>query len=254
MLLQNTLQKIGLNDKEIKVYLSLLKNGKLTPSALSKMTKINRATVYNIAQSLQSKGIIAEDISGKVLHFYPLPPKNLEQIIERPKRELEAKELLIKKAINDLSLINADKNYPVPRVRFVQENDLENFLYENTEKWEKDILQSDGIWWGFQDHSLVEQFKDWVNWYWKTPLGKECKMQILSNSSDVENEMAKRHPKDLRNIKYGEGMDFTSSIWVGGDYLIMIVTRQHPFYLFEIHDNTLAHNMRELFKKLWNEK
>ena len=36
------------------------------------------------------------------------------------------------------------------------------------------------------------------------------------------------------------------------DYIVMASTRQHPFYLVEIHDATLAHNMREVFKKLWS--
>ena len=248
---QETLRGIGLNDKEIKVYLALLKHGKATPATLAKLTKINRATVYNVAQSLQTKGIITEDLTDKVLYFSPLPPQNLEQIVERPRRELKAKELLIKKAINDLSLITADKNYPVPKIRFVQEDDLENFLYDNTEKWLNSILKSDGIWWGFQDHSLLEQYKAWVDWYWKTPLGKKCELQIFSNSSEIEQEMTKKHSSDARHVRYDNGLNFTSSVWVGGDYLIMIVTRQHPFYLFEVHDATLANNMREVFKKLW---
>ncbi|MFA6594354.1 MAG: helix-turn-helix domain-containing protein [Candidatus Buchananbacteria bacterium] len=250
MAVQEVLRKIGLNDKEIKIYLSLLKNGKATPATLSKLTKINRATVYNVAQSLQSKGIVAEDLTDKVLYFSSLPPQNLEQIVERPRRELKAKELLIKKAIDDLSLITADKNYPVPKIRFVEEGDLENFLYDNTEKWLADVLKSDGIWWGFQDDSLVKQYKAWVDWYWKTPLGKKCQMRMFSNSSEVEQEMKKKYPSSLRDIHYDNGLNFTSSVWVGGDYLIMIVTRQHPFYLFEVHDATLAHNMREVFKKL----
>jgi hypothetical protein len=31
----------------------------------------------------------------------------------------------------------------------------------------------------------------------------------------------------------------------------MAMTRQHQFYLVEIHDAMLAHNMREVFKTLW---
>ena len=37
-----------------------------------------------------------------------------------------------------------------------------------------------------------------------------------------------------------------------GDYLIVVATHKRPFYLFEIHDKMLAHNMRKLFKKLWS--
>jgi predicted DNA-binding transcriptional regulator len=251
MSIQNTLQKIGLNDKEIKVYLSLLKNGKTTPANLAKLTKINRATIYNVAQGLQSKGIVAEDLTDKILYFSPLPPQNLEQIVERPKRELKAKELLIKKAINDLLLIKADKNYPVPKIRFVEEDKLEDFLYDNTKKWLKNIIEFDGVWWGFQDDTFIKHYKPWVNWYWQTPLGKKCRMRMFSNSSEIEQEMKRKHLSTVRDIRYENEFSFTSSVWVGGNYLIMIVTQQHPFYLVEIHDATLAHNMREVFKKMW---
>ena len=58
--------------------------------------------------------------------------------------------------------------------------------------------------------------------------------------------------REKRNIRFVSGMNFTSSVWIAGDYIVMASTRQHPFYLFEIHDATLAHNMRETFKKLWS--
>jgi predicted transcriptional regulator len=251
---QETLRKIGLNDKEIKVYLALLKNGRATPAALSRLTSINRATVYNIAKGLLTKGIIAEDLGGKTLYFAPLPPENLHQIIDRPKRELEEKGDLIKKAIADLSLITAGKEYPVPKIRFVEEDQLESFLYENFPKWQKDLLRYDSTWWGFQDHSLVENFEKWIMWTWYTKEYQDpsVKAHLISNVSEIEKKMGTKIPKGKRDIRFLSGMDFTSSIWVAGDYLVMAFTRQHPFYLVEIHDMTLAHNMREVFKKLWS--
>ena len=65
--------------------------------------------------------------------------------------------------------------------------------------------------------------------------------------------MLKKHPQPERDIRFSHDVDFTSSVWVGGEYLVMIVTKQHPFYLLEIHDATLSHNMREVFKKMWRE-
>ena len=32
----------------------------------------------------------------------------------------------------------------------------------------------------------------------------------------------------------------------------MIITNQQPHYLVEIHDTALAHNLREVFKGIWN--
>lgn len=247
------LKKIGLNDKEILVYLTLLKSGKTTPAQLAKLTKINRATIYNIVKSLLTIGIIAEDLGGKILYLTPLPPESLNQVIERPKRELEEKEELVKKAIAELSLIKAEKKYPIPKIRFVEEDKVENFLYENFTKWNNEILKTDCIWWGFQDHSLVENYEKWIMWTWHTKEYQDprIKAQLLSNVSPIEQKMGKKLSRNKRDIRFLSGMDFTSSIWIAGDYIVMAVTREHPFYLIEIHDAMLAHNMREVFKKLW---
>lgn len=254
MTTQDSLKEIGLNDKEIKVYLALLKSGRISPAALAKSTRISRPTVYNIARSLLSKGIIAEDLGGKTLYLTPLPPENLRQIIEKPKRELEEKEAVVKKLIGELSLVTAEKRYQVPKIRFVEEDELENFLYQNSSKWNKEVFKIDNTWWGFQDHGFIEYYEKWVNWFWKQKeyLDQRVQTKILSNDSLIEKKMERRLPKTKRDIRFLSGMNFTASVWVTGDYLIMITTRQHPFHLVEIHDATLAHNMREVLKKLWS--
>lgn len=254
MTIESILADIGLNTKEIKIYLTLLKNGKSLPSTLSRLTKINRASVYSTAKGLLAKGIIAEDMSGKTLYLSPLPIENLMQLVEKPKRELDEKADLIKKAVNELSFLTADKKYPVPKIRFVEESDVEDFLYTHCAKWNKEIMKSDGIWWGFQDPSFVEHYEKWIDWTWKQKdvQNQKFRVHLLSNiTSKIEQKMrTKRIAR--RDIRPLPGLDFTSSIWVAGDYLIMITTRQHPFYILEIHDHTLAHNMREVFKKLWS--
>jgi sugar-specific transcriptional regulator TrmB len=252
MTLQTTLSGIGLNDKEIKVYLALLKAGKTTPAALSKTTKINRPTVYNVISSLQLKGIIAQDLSGKTLYVTPLPPKSLEKMVERPQRELNEKKGLIQKAIDELALITADKEYPVPKIRFIEENNLKDFLYENITTWQQAAIDSDNTLWGFQDKTFAEEYQSWIEFGWNTAQGKhkDYKVYFLTNESTFEKKIAKKYAN--RSIKFLNDTDFTSTVWVAGDYLVMVVTQQHPFYLVEIHDKTLAHNMREIFKKLWS--
>ena len=163
MAIRQILKNLGLNDKESKVYLALFKSGKTKPSTLAKITKLNRATLYNVAGNLLAKGIIAEDISSKALHYAPLPPSTLENILEQMRREVKDKEVLIKKAIGELNLITAEKLYPVPKIVFIEENDLEKFLFDNMVKWSKAVVESDGIWWGFQDHSFVENYEKWID-------------------------------------------------------------------------------------------
>jgi sugar-specific transcriptional regulator TrmB len=253
MSIQDTLRKIGLNDKEIKVYLTLLKHGKMRPSNLSMMTKINRATIYNISKGLMSKGIIAQDLGGSTLFLSALPLESLNQIIDKPRRELEKKENLVKKAIADLSLIIAEGKYSVPKIRFVEEHNLEDFLYDNAIKWINELKKTDGIWWSFQDHSFVEHYEKFVEWVGNLKEYKDPKVKshLLTNMAPIEQKIEKKIPRSKRDIRFVSGINFTSSIWISGDYIVMVTTQKHPFYLLEIHDATLAHNMREVLKKLW---
>ena len=46
-------------------------------------------------------------------------------------------------------------------------------------------------------------------------------------------------------------LDFSASTWIMGEYLVMIITRKKPYYLLEIKDAVLSHNMREVFRNLW---
>lgn len=255
MSINTTLGLLGLTGSEVKLYLALQKHGKALPSALARITKINRATVYSLASSLQSKGLIAEDAGGKSRYLVPLPPASLQNLIEGPKRELKEKESHVAEAITELQQLVGGKAYPIPKIRFVQEDDLEQFLFDNTRKWQVDLLAQDGIWWGFQDSSVVEHYEKWIKHTLTTPESRDprYKGQVMTSASSAEARLAGKIDAVRRQVRQLAGVDFSASIWVGGDYIVMITTAQHPFYLVEIHDHALAHNMREMLKKIWNE-
>ncbi len=253
MSITKTLQKIGLSEKEVKIYLTLLKHGEMKPSALANLTKISRPLVYSLAKDLLSKGLITEDISGKILHFVPLPPTSLEYLIDEAKREVKEKENLIRHAINDLGLITTGKQYPIPKVKIVEEKNMEKFLFDNITKWQDAIIASDGVWWGYQDHQFVEKFGKWISATWQTEQSKHphYKAQVLTNTSAVEQMLEKKYPKSKRDMRPLPEAHFTATTWVCGDYLIMIMNQEHPYYLLEIHDKLVAQNTAEIFKNLW---
>ncbi len=253
MSIQDNLKELGLNDKEIKIYLALLKTPRIRPSALSKLTKINRATIYNLSKGLINKGIISEDLGGSTLYLTALPPENLKQIIERPRRELDRKEKLIESTIDELKQLNASENYSIPKIRFVEEDKIEDFLYENGLKWVRELKKNDGIWWSFQDPSFVEHYEGFVEWISKTKDYKDPKIfsRLMTNKAPIEEKVTKKVPPNKRQLRFVPGLNFTSSVWISGDYIVTVTTSKKPFYLVEINDAPLAHNLREVFKKMW---
>lgn len=245
---EQLLKQLGYGDKEITVYLTVLKYGKIIPARVAKMTGINRSTVYAVAQELVEKGVISLDLGNKIFYLNALPVEKIKEAITREKQRLEKKEKIAKQAEKELAVIARSENFSVPKIRFVEEDDLERFLYNQQEIWVRNAEKFDRSCWGFQDHSFAENFQKWIDWAWKK---FQLDVNLLSNRSEIEKRLRKEM-SNKRIIKFWEkNINFSSSLWVMGDYIVMIITRQKPFYAVEIYDAVLAHNLREVFKQIW---
>ncbi len=252
-MIEDLLKKLGFSEKEILVYLTILENGKISPASISSITKIKRPTVYSVGKELLKRGVITEDVEGHGGYFVALPPENLETAIKKQEKEIAEQKKVIKEAVEELSNIPKSKSYSVPKMRFIDEYNIKDFLYKQTPVWEKSMsVAKDTIWWGFQDHTMVEdaEYRKWVEWYWnRAP--KEYKSKLITNDSDIENKMKEKKIEN-RTVKFWKkDSKFTATNWILGDYVILFMTKQRPHYIVEIHDAVYAENMRELFRNLW---
>ncbi len=250
-MIETLLKQLGFNEKEIIVYLTIQKAGKIAPLAIAKQTNLNRTTVYSIAKILVGRGVISEDLGGSTRYFVALPPQDLNQIAIKEKRELAQKEALIGKAVEELQTLQHGATYEIPKIVFIPESDINDYLYKQTPIWNASMKSRDNTWWGFQDDRFVKTYATWIDWYWKlesTPKDLELKI-VSSEKQDPANRQ--RYPR--RMIKFWDAsQDFNAAMWAIGDYLVMIVDKQNPKYLIEIHDTILAQNMRGVFKGIWN--
>lgn len=251
-MIEQLLEQLGLTPKEIQVYLAVLKTGKISPAQVAKATKINRTTVYSLAKDLINRGIITEDLGSSTRYLLALPPGDLMQIVRREERELEKKKRTIQSAIGELQSIAESVKYAIPKITFIGEEDLELHLYKQSEVWNKSaIARNEPAYWGFQDPSLLHFYGEWIHWYWKQPGSAKMLGKLLTHQSKFEDEISEKKYAN-RHIKFWEpGKEFSATTWVIGDYLVMVMTAHHPHYLVEIHDVLLAHNMRTMFKGIW---
>jgi predicted transcriptional regulator len=253
--MKEKLQQIGLNPTEIEIYLTLLEHGKITPSNISRITGINRSTTYAAADELKKKGIIEEDLSGKTKYLIALPPERLNDYIERKINELKRQENLVKSIIPELDLLPKSGNYSIPKVQFIDGPDIEEFLYKKTPVWEQSMRDiNEKTWWGFQDHTFVENpaFLKWIMWYWKRSKD-DIDLKLFSNQSEIEESM-KAEKLSRRQLKLWSGDNFTSTQLIMGEYIVSIVTRERLQYLVQIRDRVLAESMRNFAKKLWSKE
>lgn len=242
---------LGLSAHEVAVYKAVLGAGAIEPAALAKAAGVKRTTAYSLARGLAEKGLLVEDATRRPRVFTPATPDQVLALVEGDKKRLVEREQSFKNLANELSKISAGKSYPVPSVRFIEEGKLPDFFKQQTPTWDKSIIESGELtWWGFQDHTFVEHYSDWISWYWEqAPEGIDLK--LLSNHAEAEVKFGPKYaPRRL--IKFwGEAANFLSTTWAIGNYVVMINTRARPFYLVEIHDARMAHDQREVFKNLW---
>ena len=89
MAIETTLTKLGLNKKEIEVYLASLQLGVSTITELSKKSEIKRPTTYLIVESLLKQGLISIVRKKQKTYYAPERPKKILTILKARQRELE---------------------------------------------------------------------------------------------------------------------------------------------------------------------
>lgn len=251
---QEILKQLGFSDKEVKIYLAILHAGKATPTQIAKETGINRTTVYSVASDLIKKGIIAEDLGGTKSYLVALPIQDLANLTKQEEEKLTIQKNLITQAISQLQEVAKDAPYHIPKIVFIPEDQLDSYLYSRTPMWNQSLLERGGIYWGLQDETFAKRHVEWIDWYFKRPDSQKITLNILTNESEFEKSVKKLQAYERRNILFWKkAEDFQSNMWVSGDFVLFVNTRQHPFYLIELYDMAIAASMRQLFKGIWDE-
>ena len=117
--LESELKKLGLSDKESKVYLASLTLGQATAADIAKHSGVNRATTYVIIEELKSKGLMSSFDKDKKTFFAPEPPEQLEKLFEIEQRKLQDNFKELSKIIPDLQNLFESKGER-PKVRFYE--------------------------------------------------------------------------------------------------------------------------------------
>ena len=76
------LQDLGLNDKEAKIYLALLKLGESTSVQIAKEIDVHRRTIYDNLNILMKKGIVGYKIKKGVKYFNASNPNSFGIFLE----------------------------------------------------------------------------------------------------------------------------------------------------------------------------
>lgn len=242
--------QLGFSANETRLYLLLAEMGKSTAQLLAKRAKVPRTTTYSVLQSLIDKGLVSEEQKQGTTFFIANQPASLLRLVQREQESLKQKERAAKELIEQVKPFFRSKFFSLPRIQFFEGSSaVENMLFDYTEEWRQGIMREDNIWWGYQDHTFVESYRPWLEHYWSLKTERE-QVRLLSNQARVEDELrGKIVGREIRAVP--PEFDFSSSIWVCGDYIVLLVSRHDPHYAFQLRDAVFSSNLRLIFRLLW---
>ncbi|KKR21126.1 MAG: hypothetical protein UT48_C0013G0016 [Parcubacteria group bacterium GW2011_GWE2_39_37] len=147
------LKKIGLNDKDIKIYLKLLEHGAMSVRSLAELAELNRGTAYDILKKLQELGLVAFYHQDTKQRFVAEDPEKLLKILKEQEAELKSAKEKFSELIPELkSLQDKDGNRPVTKfyegsagIKFILDDvlssmkDLDKYFVYSSEGIREDV-------------------------------------------------------------------------------------------------------------------
>jgi len=113
------LQKLGLSDKEAKVYLASLELGPAPIAAIAKQASVNRPTTYVIIESLIKKGLMSSFDKGKKTFFSAESPERLLSLLRLKEKETQEQAREFETILPDLKKLYSLAG-GAPKVRFFE--------------------------------------------------------------------------------------------------------------------------------------
>jgi sugar-specific transcriptional regulator TrmB len=235
----HSLEKLGLSEKESKIYVAGLGLGKFSVIAISEKTGVKRPTCYLILEELKKKGLITTFPKAKKVLYVAEHPNNLL------KNTADAYDTA-KQLMPELqSLMGSASEKPILKV-YAGQKGIQN-IYE-------DILE-DG-----KNFYYIASVTDLVGSVGSEFLDEWIKRRIAKGITSTsirikENEMDFRlyndAPENLRNIRYApDGFAMPYTIFIYAKKVAFVSTKKELFG-FIVESADLSKSMQALFDVVW---
>lgn len=135
------LKKVGLEEKEAKVYVATLELGPSPVQKISVRAGVPRATTYLVLEDLKARGLITTFEKGKKTFFAAEPPQQLNDLVSNKAFEVQQQQNLLHDLIPELMLRGQIEKGSRPVVRYYEGiTALKAFLRDVLAGEEKEVL------------------------------------------------------------------------------------------------------------------
>lgn len=249
-MLERNIAKLGLSDKEAKVYLASLGLGPSPVQLISQKAKVNRATTYVVIDSLMEMGLMSTYEMGKKTFFTAESPDRLLDYLESKENKIKNKIQTLLDIMPELkSIANVEDK---PKVKYFEgveglkavQNDFIDTLREGETIYT--FLPYDY----FYQSNLKENFS--VSR--KKRISKKIKMKVIYTSKLGRNQQYEENQRSsLKEYLYVDNYKypFQGGMNIYGGKIFMI-DYQGKMGGIVIENKTLAEMLTVFFNLVWN--
>ena len=231
-----TLRSIGLPEREITVYLTLLELGDSPAALIAQKSGIKRTNTYDILEGLSEKGLVSYYDQGRIRHFIAEDPSSLEKML---------KERLASLA-DILPDLRSVYNHSVskPRVRFYDGREGLLSIYNEMEAADAfDALGSPG--------QMFEEFSEHFVAQGEKTVPKKTRIRELITPELGLPVYAKNYKKPLQEIRFLPAeMSLKTDMVLYGDKLVLF-SYSPEVHAIVIEGSSVVESHRQMFEYMW---
>ncbi|MFA6273613.1 MAG: helix-turn-helix domain-containing protein [Candidatus Paceibacterota bacterium] len=235
-----SLEKLGLSDKEAKIYVAGLGLSKFSVMAISEKTGIKRPTCYLILEELKTKGLITTFPKAKKVLYVTEHPNHLLKSSEDNFR-------LAKQLMPELqNLIGSTSEKPILKV-YAGQSGIHN-IFEDILDEGKDFYYIASV----VDlvNELGQEYQD--EWIKRRVTKKMQSISIRITEGEMDYELYKDTPETPRTIRYApKGFQMPYTIFIYGKK-VAFISRKKQYFGFIVESKDMAISMKALFDVVWS--
>jgi sugar-specific transcriptional regulator TrmB len=248
--LELELQRVGLDQREAKIYLAALELGPSPVQKIAQRSQVPRATTYLILDDLQNKGFVTTYDEGKKTFFVAESPDRLAALVDEKEVEVQRQKEAIKSLVPELMSRGQFEKGERPVVRYYEGKDA-------VKNWLRDMLSGRG---GKEilnifHHDRADKVLQDIGFSFEKVRERRKKQRIkgrviyTANEGPIEGYSTKqRKAKYVPVDKY----PFEADIAIRGDR-VFFAPYSTPLRGVVIEDKAIANSMRLVFEVLWDQ-
>lgn len=248
-MIESALEKIGLTDGEIKVYVALINIGLSTTGTIVNRSKVSSSKVYEILERLISKGLVSSINRNGVRHFEATPAQRILNYLDEKEEGIKKEKDEIKKIIPQI----------LTRQALAHKSDVKVFMgFDGLKTANEDIIQSlkKGDEWLSLPIGVVDIPEHWLVYFNKRQqvrIKNGAIEKIIINKKWVSLYESRKNWKNTK-IRFIEGdLDLpTSTDIYKNKVVIFILSKESPMAIM-IENKFVAESFKQYFHNLWSQ-